>query len=590
MQGADVVSYDVDIAKSGDDALDKVLHDTATLISLRSSPVGPFGLVARANADLSRFTAALQGLGYYKGSVAITVNGIPLAEERLADALDQVPAKQVVKVAVSVDHGPLYHLGRVTIAGSVPADAEQAMDLHAGQPAVAAAVIAGRGRLESALASDSYALAKVGEPDAVLHNDQNLMDVTFPVTTGPRVNLGPVTVTGLKDTNPDYVKQRLLVHQGEAFNPTRIEQARQDLVNTGIFGVARATPAASLDANGALPLNFTVEERPRHAVTFTAGYSTDLGASVGATWQYRNVFGNGEQINLSAAVNGGGTAQNAPGYNVGAQFVRPDLFRRDLSMTVDLDGIKESLEAYDRTAVTGDVIFSQKLSKEWTVSAGVSGEQEHVLQEGVSRDYTLVGLPLGARYDSTNDLFNPSRGIRANASIEPTESLSGKNAAFVLTQVSASTYLDLSALWGRDGRSIIALRALAGDAEGASQFELPPDKRFYAGGSGTVRGYKYQSVGPRFADNNPEGGTAVAAATVEFRQRILERFGAVAFVDGGQVAAKGAPFTGNWMLGAGVGARYYTSFGPIRVDIAVPLDKRQGDDTLELYIGIGQAF
>ena len=132
---------------------------------------------------------------------------------------------------------------------------------------------------------------------------------------------------------------------------------------------------------------------------------------------------------------------------------------------------------------------------------------------------------------------------------------------------------------------MLALRGLVGKAFGANQFSLPPDQRFYAGGSGTVRGFRYQSVGPQFPDGKPTGGTAVSAGSVEFRQRILGSYGVVAFVDAGQVTANGAPFTGDWRVGAGVGARYYTSIGPIRLDVAVPLNRQPNGDSFELYIG-----
>jgi translocation and assembly module TamA len=136
----------------------------------------------------------------------------------------------------------------------------------------------------------------------------------------------------------------------------------------------------------------------------------------------------------------------------------------------------------------------------------------------------------------------------------------------------------------------VALRGLVGQASGVGVFGLPPDQRFYAGGSATVRGYRYQTLGPQFADQKPTGGTAIATGTVEVRQRILSSYGVVGFVDVGQVSANGAPFTSNWHAGAGVGARYYTPIGPIRLDVAVPLNKLPGGDSFELYIGIGQAF
>jgi translocation and assembly module TamA len=190
------------------------------------------------------------------------------------------------------------------------------------------------------------------------------------------------------------------------------------------------------------------------------------------------------------------------------------------------------------------------------------------------------------KYDTTTSLLDPTEGVRATFSVTPTQSMGQPSATFFIMQAAGSTYLDLL----QDGRSVIALRGLVGQASGVGVFGLPPDQRFYAGGSGTVRGYRYQSIGPHFADNKPTGGTAIATGTVEFRQRILGNYGVAAFVDAGQVSADGAPFTSSWRVGAGVGARYYTPIGPLRVDIAVPLNKQSGGDSFELYIGIGQAF
>ena len=165
-------------------------------------------------------------------------------------------------------------------------------------------------------------------------------------------------------------------------------------------------------------------------------------------------------------------------------------------------------------------------------------------------------------------------------------SFAGKGATFFIMQAAASTYFDLSG----NGRSVLAMRGLVGKIAGAGVFGVPPDQRFYAGGSSTVRGYRYQSIGPKFPDGEPTGGNAISAGSIEFRQRILDKFGAVGFVDAGQVGTNGVPFTSHWRIGAGVGVRYYTSIGPIRLDVAVPLNKEPHGDSFEIYIGIGQAF
>jgi translocation and assembly module TamA len=345
-------------------------------------------------------------------------------------------------------------------------------------------------------------------------------------------------------------------------------------------------PAGQLDAQGNLPITIEVTERKLHSVDVGAAYSTDLGVNVNAGWHDRNLFGNAEQLNLTGAVDLGGTAVHKPGYRFNAQFIKPDFLTRDQQLELDVTALDQNLKAYDQLGVIEQALLNRKFSPHWSGSVGLLGEQERVTQEGITTHYNLLGVPIVARYDSTNSLLDPTEGIRASIGITPTESFGGRSATFFVMQASGSTYFDLTG----SGRSVMALRGLVGKIAGANVFSLPPDQRFYAGGSSTVRGYRYQSVGPQFPDHNPTGGTAISAGSVEFRQRILENYGVAAFVDAGQVTASGSPFTSTWRVGAGVGFRYYTSIGPIRADVALPLNRAPGGDKFELYIGLGQAF
>ena len=587
-RAADPLPYTVDLAATRNAPLDTALHDSSNLIGLReSAAVGPFALVTRAREDQGRLEAALSSFGYYAARVGIRIAGRSLDDPGLPAALEA--ATGPVAVAVSIAPGPVFHLRRVDLTGAPVPEAQAALHLAPGDPAIAADVVAAQERMLAALLDSGHALAKVAPPVAMLDPAAQVLDVSYAIDAGPQVNLGPIGVNGLERVDPGFVRRRLLVHEGERFNPERIEKARQDLSQLGVFATVRARAAERLNAAGQVPLDFDVTERKRHAVGFTASYSTDLGASAGVTFQHRNLFGQAERLDLGAAVTQlGGSASKRPGYNVTAALLKPDVWARNQSLTFSLQAVKESLEAYDRTAALAGVTLSRKFSDVWTVTAGLLAQQSRVAQEGVTRDYTLLGLPLGVRYDSTGaeGLFEPVHGIKAAATATPTASLLGSGSSFLILQAGASTYIDL----GAPGRSVLALRAGFGSVQGATTFELPPDQRFYAGGSGTVRGYKYQSVGPRFASNRPAGGTSLANATVEFRQRFGESFGAVVFVDAGQVDTASTPFSGNLRAGAGVGARYYTPIGPIRLDIAVPLNKQRGDDMFELYIGIGQAF
>ncbi len=632
-RAADPLPYEVSLGTTGDAALDKTLHDSSTLISLsKTAPVGPFALAARARDDAGRFAEALHSFGYYQAQVDLTIAGHRLDEPGLIDALEALPAAQdgtapdrtaqagtaqsgtaqsgaaqtgtaqsgaaqtgAAKVVAQFKLGPLFHLGAVTVTGSMPpevsADAPAELGIHTGDPARAADVLAAGAHLRTTLRQAGYAMATVQPPVAILHPADHTLDVSYAVDTGPRVDLGAISITGLKDVHEAYVRNRLTLHPGQRYDPAAIQAARDDLAGLGVFSDVRVETGTKLDAEGRLPVTFAVTERPRHLVDLGLAYSTDLGLTPSIGWHDRNLFGNGEQLNLTASASDGGSADNGLGYKVGAQFIKPDFLARDQSLQVEVDALRQDFEAYDQDALLESVTITRPLWPHWTGSVGLSAEQEYIVQEDVGRDYNLIGVPLGLKFDNSDNKLEPTKGIRLSLSVTPMQSLSAHRATFTTMQASASTYFDLTG----NGRSVLAVRGLIGQISGAGPFSLPPDQRFYAGGSTTVRGFRYQSVGPQFPDGNPTGGTSISAGSIELRQHLWGNWGAAAFVDAGEVTGHGAALetgsgSGVWRIGAGVGARYYTSIGPIRLDVAVPVNRAPGGDSFEFYIGLGEAF
>lgn len=585
---ADPQPYTVTLDKTGSARLDQLLQDASTLISLReSAEVGPFALVTRGKQDRERFMAALHALGYYKGKVSLRIAGRMLDDPELIEWLTDAPATPPVTVTAAFELGPPFHLGQIKVEGDISQQGRGALKLKTGDVALADEVLAARERLLHELREQGHALAKVDEPVATLREDSDSVDILFRVDSGPKVVVGDIGLNGLKDLNEAFVRRQLLISRGQPFQPSAIETARQDLAALGVFSSVSAQAGKHLDAQGRIPIDFDVAERKRHAVNLGAAYSTDLGGSFSGAWLHRNLFGNAELLNLNAAVMQlGGNSATGIGYKVGSSFSKPDFLQRDQSLQIGLDAIKQSLDAYDLKTVLAELLLNRKLSKFWHGSYGIAAQQSRIAQQGVTRDYTLLSLPLTLKYDSSNSPLEPTDGSIATISVTPTESLAGGGKPFVAMQVSGSTYLELD----KSGRSVLALRGLIGDIEGAGQFDLPPDKRFYAGGSATVRGYQYQSIGPAFADHSPQGGTAIAAGTVELRQRILDDYGMALFADAGQVSVASSPFSGSWQIGAGVGLRYYTSFGPLRLDLAFPVNPQPGSGSFEVYIGLGQAF
>jgi translocation and assembly module TamA len=630
-RGADPQPYKVKLADTRDSALNDALQSTSELLSLRkSAPVGPFGLMGRAQNDIGRLKTVLESVGYYQGSVAIRIDSLPLDDPRLGEELTNKSAKDEASVEVSFTLGPQYHLGRIELTGDVPDKAAKSLQLSTGAPAVAADVLAAADRVRRTLADDGYAYAKVDPPHAKENSAERVLNVSIHVTPGERYRLGDIRLDGLKTINESYVRKRLLIRSGEQYKASEVEKARRDLLAVGVFTQVNVELPPHPDADGRVPLTFKFRERKSHAVGLTGAYSSDLGVSAGVNWLKREITGNADSLALSANVIdlGGGTASNGIGYDLNGKYSLPDWKTRDQTLQVELGALRQSLDAYDQKAVSTGVSVIRKLSQLWSVSAGFTAEREQIVQEsppdpvesgsvgcttniappreGTSEPrctyhYTLLGLPLGATYNTTGQaspLTDAIKGVRASLLLTPTLSLGRPSAKFLVTQLTAATYFDLQKLGlTRDaGRSVLALRALGGLAAGASQFSLPPDQRFYAGGSGTIRGYRYQSVGPPFPDGKPIGGTAINAGTIEYRQRIGAALGFATFVDAGNVSQNLNPLKGNLKVGVGAGVRYYTALGPLRVDFAIPLQKRSGpdvanpDDSFEVYIGLGQAF
>jgi translocation and assembly module TamA len=614
---ADPQTYKVRLEGDVSKVIESTLSASSDLVSLRkTAPVSPVGLILRARGDTVRLKTVLESYGYYQSAVTATVDGAGLTSADLADKLAALPAGKDAEVIVAFTPGPLYHLGKITIDGDLPEGMRGKLNLYTGQPAVAADVLNAGNRLLTALQDRGYAFAKVDPPVAYELPDSQELEVGFHVQTGAIVRFGAVNVTGLERTHLSAVLSRLEFHAGDQYSAQALDKARRNLLAMGVFGTVDVRLATQADANGAVPVTFRVTERKRHAVTLSAAYSSDLGGSGTVTWSDRNLFGSAEQLDLSASIiNLNGSATNGIGYDTGAKLTLPQFLHPAQSLQFSLDAIKQSLIAYDQTAETAGVTLTRTFSKVWSASVGFTTTQETISQpeEGETLEpdgslkvtgrttfyYTLFAFPVSLRYDSTDlssPLLDPTHGIRAAYTVTPTISLGPPNATFVINQLRASAYLDLHDLIGTDpGRSVVAVRGVYGYAKGASVIELPPDQRFYAGGSATIRGYPFQSVGPQFFDNTPMGGVAVDAVGLELRQRVGRSWGFGVFTDAGRIGQTPSPFSGEYRIGVGAGPRYYTPIGALRVDFAVPVDHEPSNDCgrlgcFEVYIGLGQAF
>ncbi len=586
-QGADPVRYHVNFAPSGDGTLDKLLEETSSLASLRSKlPPAPFALIGRSRSDEDQFVTVLHSQGYDSGTVSITIDGLSLDDPSLLGHLTRLPRASEADVEVKADKGPLFTLGQVNISGLPPGFTPQP-GIKSGDTATAAPILAAAAKLTSQLRNAGYAFAKVSPPYAVADTIRHRLNVTFSVTPGPRVDIGPIGFAGLKRTDPDFLRRHIALRQGQLYSDTALSDARDSLLGLGVFSSVSPVPADQA-TNGQVPVTFHVVEQKRHAVSLSGAYATDTGFTIGTSWEDRNLFRHAETLTISMAANGlGGTGTTAPGYDLKGVFAKPDYYAPGQTLSLSAEALKESLNAYDRKGFILGASLSRPVTSHTTITYGPSFTSEKVDQEGVSRTYVLLQFPVSFSWNTANSLLEPTRGQNIALGITPTYPAVGKHSRpFVIMQGSGSTYLSVEP----GGYGVVAVHGVVASIQGTSQFNVPPDQRLYAGGSGTVRGYAYQTVGPLFADDNPEGGLAMDAINFEFRQHVTKSIGVVPFIDAGQVSAGSAPFHGKLRVGAGLGLRYYTSIGPIRADIAFPLKRTPGSDSFALYLGLGEAF
>lgn len=584
--------YTTQIIAPDDSGLVPLATAVAQTVTLRErAPTDAFGLVARVRGDLPRLMDALRAQGYWGGEVLATIDGLAPDDAALPARL-QAAAGPVPVVFRLVPREP-YRIGRITVdpaTGADPAPVRAAAaqsGLSPGDRARPEAVLSAESAMREALRRAGHPLAAVAGREALVDHDRRTMDVTWRLAAGPRATFATPDVVGQVRTNTGLLERTVARQvEGRDYSPAALERARRALVALGVFESVRVEPAASLAPGNRLPVTFRVAERPLRAVGGSVSYETNYGLGASLFWEHRNLFGGAERLRLEAEVArlAAGSFTDAT-YRAFATLTLPEIWRRDIRLTARAGAVRERLDAYDRDAIIASALAERRLNDRLALQAGPQFESGRIGRYGTLDPFTLVGFVTGVRWDGTTSLLDPTSGARASVTATPYWSVRDGNTYTRLLAV-GSTYVDVTG----DQRGVLALRAAIGAAVGATRDEITLDKRFYAGGGGSVRGYTFQSIGPRDAGNKPLGGASLLEGSVEWRQRISGPWGGVVFVDAGAVGEDAVPGTGGFRVGAGVGLRYLTAIGPIRVDVGVPLNPQRGDPAYGLYVGIGQAF
>lgn len=591
------VAFTVDtegLEDAGD--LDNLLKGASALYGGRDKPVGgSAGLISRAKGDYRRLLAALYNSGHYGVSVSITVNG--------AEAANINPGKQLPDtstVAISVRPGPQYGFGQAEVVNAAPPPVDPddvtktfaEIGYIAGAPA-RATVVRQAGKLAVLQwQQQGHALAKVEGREATALHPQEQLNVTIRMNPGPKAYFGDVTVSGTERMDPAFVAYMAGLTPGEEYDPDELKRARERLDRLGVFSTRKLEAANSLNSNGLLPFGLVVKERKLRKIGIGATVSSVDGAGVEAYWLHRNLFGKAERLRLDAKFGGVGTSDAVEefDYALGATLTQPGFFSPDTDLVSNIFAKREFNETFLETSAGGSIGVTHYLSRTTTLRGNVFGEVAEFEDAFGTRQFATFGADGEAELDFRNSKVDPTSGTYFKVNARPFYETEFGNAALRM-EVEARAYLG----FGADDRTVFAGRVKLGSLVGPSVAQTPPDQLFLTGGGNSVRGYAFKSIGiPRAGIDGAQdvaGGRSLLEGSLELRQRFTESIGAVAFVDAGLV--EGNSFVNleeDLRVGVGIGLRYYTGLGPIRLDVAVPLDPGPDDPDFAVYAGIGQAF
>ena len=409
------------------------------------------------------------------------------------------------------------------------------------------------------------------------------MTVRLAVSSGPLARFGALTIEGLQEVEEDYVRLLVDWSEGEAYDRRKVDSTRRNLSGSGLFDSVTIRPADNLDDDGRVPVKATVTEGKHRTIGAGLFFSTDIGPGGEVFWEHRNFFGKNESLNLSAS--------GSPIEQLGtAKFRKPSYWGRDQNLLANASGGNRNTEAFNQVFAEGYLGLEQPWLETWELTAGAAPAYS-ILEETDREDERqlgLLGFPLTGVRDDSDDALDPTSGTRFRFTLTPTLGFGSDQLLFLKATAGGTAYYGLD----QDDRFVLAGRARVGSIVGERTEAVPADRRFYAGGGGSIRGYEFQKVGPLDDDNDPLGGRALLELGGELRVRVTEDIGLVPFVDGGTVFDAPYPDMDETLRWAGgLGFRYFTGFGPLRLDVAFPLNPRDDvDDTFQFYVSFGQAF
>ncbi|MFN3281886.1 MAG: autotransporter assembly complex protein TamA [Tabrizicola sp.] len=574
---------DISVA-GGSEALTKAVTEAAMVRALQAQgQTDPQDLLAAARSDYAHILAALYARGHYSVDIRILIDG------REAAAIPALEAPRAIStIRIQVDPGPPFRFGQARIAPLAPGT-ELPEGFRTGAPAESGQVQSAVDVAIAAWREAGHAKAFVGAERVLADHAARRIDADVGLTPGPRLRFGPLTVNGERRMREARIRKIAGLPEGETFSETELRRAETRLRRTGIFSSVALTEDERITAPDLLGITATVvEQKPRRYSLGVEVASLD-GLSLSAAWLHRNLLGGGERLGLKGEITNIGTSLSGIDYHAEVTLDRPATLSPDTTAGLLLSYAHEDEIDYTLDAFSFGLRFSHVFSEQLTARAGLTYSAARGRDPGGRFDFRNLSLPVGLTWDRRDVTTDPTKGFYIDATAKPFLGF-GTTGSGLRATLDGRIYRSL----GAEGRFVIAARAQAGAVFATTLLETPRSDLFFSGGGGTVRGQPYRSlgvavtrgIGPQFLI----GGNRFLAASVELRASVTERIGVVGFVDWGSIGVDS--FGGDLSrshAGAGLGLRYDTGLGPIRLDVAAPISGTTGDG-VQIYVGLGQSF
>lgn len=540
-------------------------------------------LFVAARADYARFLSVLYAEGYYGGSIHILLDGREAADFAAVDAPDRVGS-----VRISVDPGPRFRFGKARMKPYAPGT-RLPPAYRDGQPALSTAISDAAQAGVEGWRQLGYAKATVDGQTITADHRTQLLDAEVHLRAGPQLHFGTLHVTGAERMRPTPIRKIAGYPEGQLFDPDVLAKMATRLRRAGVFRSVVIREAPQPGRDGRLDITLALEEEAPRRLGFGAEYSSLDGASLSAFWLHRNLFGGAERLRFDLLAKGIGAKTNLSDYKLGVRLERPATPFTDSSAFVTAGAERQKVGTATTRSLSFGIGAERVISPTLTADLGLTYLDQSFDDQGFHASYRLLSLPISLKWDRRSDPLAPVSGSYLVLGATPFRGF-GTTESGTQFKADARIYRPI----GAENRVVLAGRLQLGTVTTASLLNTAPDFLFFSGGGGTVRGHPFQSLGVATPVGSGQvvqtGGRSFIGLSGEVRATVNERLGAAAFYDAGYVSA-GSWFGGGgaWQAGAGVGVRYDTGFGPVRLDLAVPVGGGTGRG-LQVYVGIGQAF